>query len=222
MNRTDSPNAAPAPPTATQTAATPTTSPPHILLIDNYDSFSHNLVHALAAAGAHVTVHRNDAITRQEIQDAAPNGIVLSPGPGHPANPRDFGICTDLITRPLPHPTPILGVCLGMQGMAQHTGGHVKSAPEIVHGRASTIHLEPHPLLKGTPNPLEVGRYHSLMVEPNTLPPEWTILGATPDGTPMAMVHATQPWIGLQFHPESILTPQGPIIIQNFVRSCTP
>ncbi len=192
---------------------------PHIVVIDNYDSFTYNLVHALEEAGAHTTTIRNDARDRDGIAALSPDGIVLSPGPGNPANPRDFGVCADLIQAPLP--VPMLGVCLGMQGMAHHTGGSVVPAPSLVHGEADTATISSHPWLKDLPNPLPVGRYHSLAVDAPSLPAEWQSLGSTPDGTLMAMAHRTKPWLGVQFHPESILTPDGPRIIQHFVEACT-
>lgn len=191
---------------------------PHVVVLDNYDSFTYNLVHALEEAGARTTVLRNDATDRAGIAALRPDGIVLSPGPGHPRNRRDFGVCTDLVRDPLP--VPMLGVCLGMQGMALWTGGAVDRAPELVHGEADEAHLAPHPWLQGTPRRIPVGRYHSLRVAADGLPEEWDALGATRDGTLMAIAHRSRPWMGLQFHPESILTPDGPRIIRNFVEAC--
>ncbi len=192
---------------------------PHIVVVDNYDSFTYNLVHALEEAGARTTTIRNDAMDRKGVEALQPDGLVLSPGPGNPANPRDFGVCTDLIQAPMT--VPMLGVCLGMQGMALHTGGTIIAAPSLVHGESDTVHMAPHPWLAGLPSPLTVARYHSLAVDANALPTEWSALGTTTDGTLMAIAHRTQPWLGLQFHPESILTPDGPRIIQNFAEACT-
>lgn len=189
----------------------------NITLIDNYDSFSHNLAHALGAA-ATVTVHRNDAASRESIQSTSPDAIVLSPGPGHPGKPADFGVCAELIAQPLD--VPMLGVCLGMQGMAHHTGATVVAAPSIVHGEADRFAPVDHPIFAGLSGNIQVGRYHSLCVDASTLSSAWQPLGTATDGTLMAMAHRERPWIGLQFHPESILTPAGPTIINNFLEMC--
>ncbi len=188
-----------------------------LLVIDNYDSFTYNLVHGLTAAGAEVTVRRNDAITRSDIEAMRVEGIVLSPGPGSPGVARDVGVCADLIADPLP--VPLLGVCLGMQAMAHYTGGTVRRAPSVVHGEANTITLAPHPCFRGLPESVEVGRYHSLCVE-TPLPRQWQALGSSEDGVLMAMAHRERPWLGLQFHPESILSPTGQTMLQNFVEMC--
>lgn len=189
-----------------------------ILLVDNYDSFTYNLADGLRKEGAHVEVHRNDAVTRQDIERRRPDGIVLSPGPGHPENERDFGVCRQLIEDPLQ--VPMLGVCLGMQGMALHTGGRVLAAPELVHGESSLCELESHPLFDGLKSPQEVARYHSLCVS-EPMPPGWEIT-ARANGIIMAMHHQERPWIGVQFHPESILTPNGQTMLRNFIRMCEP
>ncbi len=188
-----------------------------ILVIDNYDSFTYNLVHGLAAAGADIVVERNDATDRAAIQAKGFDGIVLSPGPGSPAIARDVGVCADLIRRPLD--LPMLGVCLGMQSMAHYTGGTVSRAPQVVHGETSQVALGDHPLFEGLPGSVDVGRYHSLRVE-TPLPADWQALGSTQDGVLMAMAHQTLPWVGVQFHPESILSPQGPSMLANFTRMC--
>ncbi|MGB0651815.1 MAG: anthranilate synthase component II [Thermoplasmatota archaeon] len=194
-------------------------SAPHIVVIDNYDSFTYNLVHALAAAGARTTVVRNDAVSRDEVAALGPDGLVFSPGPGHPAVPRDFGVCADLITNPLD--VPVLGVCLGMQGLAHHTGGRVVPAPEIVHGSASPARLQGgSPLFAGLGDAVDVGRYHSLLVDADSLPAAWRPLAATETGLLMAMEHKERPWYGVQFHPESILTPDGDRMVANFVGAC--
>jgi len=187
-----------------------------LLLVDNYDSFTHNLAAGLHLGGADVTVVRNDAIDRDGVATLGPDGIVLSPGPGHPGVPRDFGVCTDLVRRPLD--VPMLGVCLGMQGMVHHTGGRVIAAPELVHGEASDAELEDHPLFDGVARRTPVGRYHSLCVDAD-LPPAWSPIG-TSGTVVMAVAHQDRPWVGVQFHPESILTPQGPRMLQNFVEMC--
>lgn len=184
-----------------------------VALIDNYDSFSHNLADAVRRAGARVEVHRNDAITPDELNADA---IILSPGPGHPANARDFGICTELIRQPLD--VPMLGVCLGMQGMALHTGGEVGPAPQLVHGESDDVRLAAHGAFNGLEQPVEVGRYHSLCV--TAITEDWQELGRSRDGTLMAMSHRHHPWLGVQFHPESILTPQGQTMIEQFLSTC--
>ncbi|MGB1586591.1 MAG: anthranilate synthase component II [Thermoplasmatota archaeon] len=183
-----------------------------ILLVDNYDSFTHNLADAMRRTGRDVLVARNDAVDRAQIADMQPEAIVLSPGPGHPGNPRDFGVCADLIRKPFD--IPMLGICLGMQGMALHTGGTVGPAPELVHGEADEVHLEG-PRFEGIPQPTAVGRYHSLCVV--DAGPQWHELGRAADGTLMAIEHRERPWLGLQFHPESILTPHGQAIIERFL-----
>ncbi len=187
-----------------------------MIVIDNYDSFTYNLVHGLAKAGADVQVIRNDAIDRAGIADLQPDGIILSPGPGSPDNDRDFGICKDLILEPLG--VPMLGVCLGMQGMAHHAGGRVQRAPEVVHGEASHTTLQPHPIFAGLPTEVQVARYHSLCVTETG--PDWQELGRSDDGILMAMAHRRRPWVGVQFHPESILTPLGQTMLANFVEMC--
>ena len=187
-----------------------------VVVIDNYDSFTHNLVDGLRRAGADVLVHRNDAVTRDDVVALAPDGIVLSPGPGSPDNERDFGVCATLIRDPLD--VPMLGVCLGMQGMALHTGGAVGRAVDVVHGESSPVHLGDHSLFAGVQQPAVVGRYHSLCV--TAAGADWMRLGSTDDGTLMAMAHRARPWIGVQFHPESILTPEGQTMIENFVAMC--
>lgn len=189
-----------------------------ITVIDNYDSFTYNVVHGLAHAGADVSVHRNDAIDRDRLAADRPDGIVLSPGPGHPGVARDFGVCTDLVKRPLD--VPMMGICLGMQGMALHTGGAVDRAPEVVHGETRRFKPHHHVIFDGLPDEIQVGRYHSLCVA--AAPPDaWHDLGRTDDGVLMAMAHRQRPWIGLQFHPESILTPDGQTMIDHFVQMCT-
>jgi para-aminobenzoate synthetase len=190
----------------------------NIVVIDNYDSFTFNLVHGLARAGATPRVFRNDAISRDELAALGPDGLVLSPGPGTPANARDFGVCQHLIQAPIN--VPMLGVCLGMQGMVHHTGGDVIRAPEVVHGESRSFVPRAHAIFAGLGNNLEVGRYHSLTVNPDTLPKEWENLGVTEDGVLMAIGHRTRAWVGLQFHPESILSPDGQKMLDNFVAMC--
>ena len=188
---------------------------PHVLLIDNYDSFTWNLAHALGRAGADVAVHRNDRITLDEAIALCPTHIVLSPGPGRPENPRDFGICTDILANF--HETPLLGVCLGHQGMAWHLGGRVVHAPTVMHGKTTHIRHHGRGLFDGLPNPLQVMRYHSLLVERSSLPDELEVTAETEDGLIMAFAHRHRPWWGVQFHPESIGSPDGERLCARFL-----
>ena len=188
---------------------------PRLLLVDNYDSFTHNLAHGLAKAGARVEVVRNDAVDLQQVRATAPDGVVLSPGPGHPANARDFGVGADLVRHG--GELPIFGVCLGLQGMAHHTGGRVVRAPRPVHGMATRVTLEPYPLFAGLPRTIEAGRYHSLVAHERSLPDEWQVI-ARGDALVMGIAHRTRPMAGVQFHPESILTPHGQRLLRNVVR----
>jgi len=195
-----------------------------ILMIDNYDSFTFNLVQALEAAGADVRVIRNDAIDRAGIEsladDAAANlrGIVVSPGPG---NPDSAGVSMDAVRVAVERKIPLLGVCLGMQAMAQAFGATIRRAPTLVHGEASTIRHDQKGLLAGMPSPFSAARYHSLSVAPDTLPPEFVVTSRTDgDYVVMGIRHLHAPAEGVQFHPESVLTPDGPHLLANFLRQC--
>jgi anthranilate synthase/aminodeoxychorismate synthase-like glutamine amidotransferase len=195
-----------------------------ILMIDNYDSFTYNLVQALEAAGADVRVIRNDAIDRAGIEsladDAAANlrGIVVSPGPG---NPDSAGVSMDAVRVAVDRKIPLLGVCLGMQAMAQAFGATVGRAPTLVHGEASSIRHDQKGLLAGMPSPFSAARYHSLSVAPETLPPEFVVTSRTEgDYVVMGIRHLHAPVEGVQFHPESVLTPEGPHLLANFLRQC--
>lgn len=191
-----------------------------VVIIDNYDSFSYNLYQLIQVeTDAPVEVYRNDALTFEELCAKKPQQVVLSPGPGHPGNPQDFGICADVIRRQKELDCPVLGVCLGHQGIAHYLGGTVISAPEIVHGEsrmmAATLDS---PLFQGLPQPFEAMRYHSLLVEGKTLPPTLKITAwDVENGLPMAIEHTEQPLFGIQFHPESVGTPQGQAILRNFL-----
>jgi anthranilate synthase/aminodeoxychorismate synthase-like glutamine amidotransferase len=193
-----------------------------ILMIDNYDSFTFNLVQALEAAGAEVRVLRNDAIDRAGIEALAADpvanlrGIVVSPGPG---DPDSAGVSMDAIRVGVERRIPTLGVCLGMQSMAQAFGATIVRAPTLVHGEASSIRHDRNGLLAGIPSPFMAARYHSLSVAPGTLPGEFVVTAQTEkDGVVMGIRHLHAPVEGVQFHPESVLTPQGPHLLANFLR----
>lgn len=192
-----------------------------ILLIDNYDSFTYNLVQFLGGLGAELTVAQNDRISLEEVEEMDPSHIVLSPGPGRSERAEDFGICRALIQARMKS-TPILGVCLGMQGIAEVFGGRVISADQIMHGKTSQILHDARGLFASLPVPMEVMRYHSLVVDPQTLPNELEVSAYTPESgdaprTIMGLRHRRWPLFGVQFHPESIGTPQGPALLRNFL-----
>jgi len=193
-----------------------------ILVIDNYDSFTFNLVQALQAAGADVTVVRNDGIDRAGIErlaadaDAHLNGIVISPGPG---DPDDAGVSMDAVRVAADRDIPLLGVCLGMQSMAAAYGGAIVRAPTLVHGEAAEVTHDGAGLLEGMPPAFMAARYHSLCVDPETLPADFRITAMSEsDRVVMGMRHVSKPMEGVQFHPESVLTPQGPHLLANFLR----
>ncbi|WP_421703836.1 anthranilate synthase component II [Aliiroseovarius sp.] len=185
-----------------------------ILLIDNYDSFTYNLVHYLGELGADVQVHRNDALDVQEAMALKPEGILLSPGP---CDPDQAGICLALTEAAAETKTPLLGVCLGHQTIGQAFGGKVVRAGEIVHGKMGTIHHGGGGVFKGLPSPLEGTRYHSLIVERESLPDSLEVTSWLDDGTIMGLSHKTLPIHGVQFHPESIRSEHGHAMLQNFL-----
>ncbi|MBX7067331.1 MAG: aminodeoxychorismate/anthranilate synthase component II [Parachlamydiales bacterium] len=185
-----------------------------LLIIDNYDSFTYNLYQAFAELNPDVKVVKNDAITLEEIEALNPSGIVLSPGPGRP---EDAGICVDVI-REFQGKIPILGVCLGHQAIGLFFGANVARADEIVHGKECLIFHSRKGIFEGMPLPFKAGRYHSLIVE--KLPSELVVDAESPEGLVMGMHHKTIPIYGVQFHPESILTPQGKVILKNFLKVC--
>ncbi|MCJ7701996.1 MAG: aminodeoxychorismate/anthranilate synthase component II [Anaerolineales bacterium] len=187
-----------------------------IVIIDNYDSFTYNLAQYLGELGAEVQVYRNDAHTPVEVEALQPSHILISPGPGYPS---DAGISRDVI-RQLGPQIPILGVCLGHQCIGEVYGGRVVRAPQLMHGKTSPIHHNGDPLFEGVPVPFEATRYHSLIVERETFPAELKITARTVDGQVMALRHSEYPIVGVQFHPESILTPYGKQILKNFLSSC--
>ena len=185
-----------------------------ILLIDNYDSFSYNLYQLVGEVRSDIKVSRNDKITIEEIRDLNPDAIILSPGPGKPEN---AGICVDLV-REFHDEIPILGVCLGHQAICVALGGSVSHAKRLMHGKSSDISLDYDYIFKGLPSQISVGRYHSLSLVEETLPEPLEIISkAKDDGEVMAVKHKQYNVYGLQFHPESILTPDGIIIIENFL-----
>ncbi|HSK75641.1 MAG TPA: aminodeoxychorismate/anthranilate synthase component II [Thermoanaerobaculia bacterium] len=186
-----------------------------ILMVDNYDSFTYNLVQVLTAAGAEVLVLRNDAEPAAAMLARKPDGIVLSPGPGRP---EAAGVCLDLIR--LRPPVPLLGVCLGHQALGVAYGATVDRAPRLMHGKTSPIRHTDAGVFEGLPNPFEATRYHSLEVKEGTLPPEIEPLAWSDDGTLMGLCHKELPYWGVQFHPESVLTGSGPHLLSNFLEIC--
>jgi anthranilate synthase/aminodeoxychorismate synthase-like glutamine amidotransferase len=183
-----------------------------ILVIDNYDSFTYNLVQYLGELGAEMTVRRNDAVTLEEVEAMAPTHIVISPGPG---TPDDGGISLNLI-REFHHDVPILGVCLGHQCIGAAFGGNVDAAPRLMHGKTSDIYHYGHELYNGVPSPFTGMRYHSLIVK-EPLPDCLKVTAFTTEGEIMGLRHQTAPLVGVQFHPESILTEHGKTILENFL-----
>ena len=186
-----------------------------ILVIDNYDSFTYNLVQQMGEIGADLNVVRNDQTTLEAIHTMNPSHIVISPGPG---TPDDAGISLDVIQE-FGAQTPILGVCLGHQCIGQAYGGVVLRAERLMHGKTSMVYHKHDPLFTGVPSPFEATRYHSLVVEEETLPDVLNITAFTEDGEIMGFRHETHPVIGVQFHPESILTPFGPRLLKNFLEN---
>jgi len=184
-----------------------------IILIDNYDSFAFNLVHYLGELGAEVTVHRNDRITAREVMAAEPDAIVLSPGP---CTPSEAGICLELIKQAGPA-IPILGVCLGHQAIGQAFGANVVRAPLPVHGKLSEIRHGGTGVFRGLNGPFLATRYHSLVVERASLPPELSVTAETADRLIMGLAHRELPVHGVQFHPESIVSEHGRVILKNFL-----
>ncbi len=189
-----------------------------ILLIDNYDSFTYNLYQYLCELGADVRVARNDKITLAEIERLAPDGIVISPGPCTPA---EAGISVDLI-RTLGARQPVLGVCLGHQAIGEAYGGRVIRAPKVMHGKTAPILHTGRGVLTGLPSPFTATRYHSLIVERDSLPDCLEVTAESEDGLIMALRHRDHPVEGVQFHPESILTEHGHAMLKTFLNACEP
>lgn len=184
-----------------------------IVLIDNYDSFTFNLVHYLGGLGADVAVHRNDAMSADEVIGMKPDAIVLSPGP---CTPTDAGICLDIIVK-ASDSVPILGVCLGHQAIGQAFGGDVVRAPHPVHGKLSDIRHEEQSVFRGINGSFKATRYHSLVVARDTLPDDLQVTAETSDGLVMGLAHKSRPVHGVQFHPESIASEHGHLILKNFI-----
>jgi anthranilate synthase component 2 len=186
---------------------------PKVALVDNYDSFTWNLVHAIGMLGAEVEVHRNDKITVDALAAARPDAIVISPGP---CTPKEAGISLELVER-LGNRVPIFGVCLGHQAIGAAYGGDVVRAPVPVHGKLSTIKHKGEGVLRGINAPFEATRYHSLVVKRDSMPADLVVTAETDDGLVMAMSHKKHPVHGVQFHPESIASEHGQTILKNFL-----
>ena len=187
-----------------------------LLLIDNYDSFTYNLVHYVGELGAEVVVHRNDALNVQEAMALNPAGILLSPGP---CDPDQAGICLALVEAAAETKTPILGVCLGPQAIGQSFGGKVVRHSEIVHGKMGIMHHKATGVFAGLPTPFEATRYHSLVVDRDSLPECLEVNAELEDGTIMGLRHRELPIHGVQFHPESIRTEHGHKLLDNFLKT---
>ena len=185
-----------------------------LLVLDNYDSFTYNLVQYLQVLHADITVYRNDVVSVGDVMDMSPDAIVISPGP---CTPHEAGISVDLI-RTLGPTVPTLGVCLGHQSIGAAFGGQVVRAPVLMHGKTSPISHDGRRLFEDLPNPFDATRYHSLIVERDGLPDELEVTAQSPDGLIMGMQHCSHPIYGVQFHPESILTAAGPALLRNFLR----
>lgn len=189
---------------------------PRIVVVDNYDSFVYILVQYLGELGARPVVHRHDAVTLQQVRDAEPDGVLISPGPGRP---EDAGVSNDVLEE-LSGEVPIFGVCLGLQCIATVFGGEVVRAPEVMHGKTSKIRHGDSGVFQSLPNPLEATRYHSLIAERSSLPDSLEVTASTADGLVMGLRHSDH-WVeGVQFHPESVLTSGGRAMIENFLAAC--
>ena len=186
-----------------------------ILMIDNYDSFTFNIVQYLGQMGEDVQVYRNDKITLDDIQKLKPQAIFLSPGPG---SPREAGITVDVV-REFHKTVPLMGICLGHQSIGYAFGGDIVRAERIMHGKVSPVQHDGKTIFAGLPNPFTAGRYHSLVVRPETLPDCLEVSARTAEGEIMGLRHKEYPVEGIQFHPESVLTPQGKRIIRNFLKN---
>jgi anthranilate synthase/aminodeoxychorismate synthase-like glutamine amidotransferase len=189
-----------------------------LLLIDNYDSFTYNLVQAFMVLGAEVLVHRNDRISVDEARALKPTHLCISPGPG---TPYDAGVSMQMIAA-FAGQVPVLGVCLGHQSLVEVFGGKVVRAARLMHGKTSYVHHDGRGILAGLPEPFEAGRYHSLIAQPQSLPDVLEVAARTDEGEIMAVRHRDLAVEGVQFHPESVLTPQGPLLMDNFLQQRSP
>ena len=189
-----------------------------LLLIDNYDSFTYNLVQAFMVLGADVLVHRNDQITVDEARALKPTHLCISPGPG---TPHDAGVSMQMIAA-FAGQVPVLGVCLGHQSLVEVFGGKVVRAARLMHGKTSRVHHDGGGVLAGLPDPFEAGRYHSLIAQPQSLTDVLEVSSRTDEGEIMGVRHRELSVEGVQFHPESVLTPQGPLLMDNFLRQRSP
>jgi anthranilate synthase component II len=187
---------------------------PRVLVVDNYDSFVYNLVQELGELGAEPVVFRNDAIDVAGIRAERPDAVLISPGPGRP---EDGGVSLEAITS-LAGEIPLLGVCLGHQCIGQAYGGDVVVAPQLMHGKTSEIHHDGRGIFAGLPNPFVATRYHSLVVSPDSVPDDLVVTATSTDGVVMGLRHRSLPVVGVQFHPESVLTASGPALLANFLR----
>lgn len=186
-----------------------------ILVVDNYDSFVYNLVQYLQQLHAEVTVQRNDEARPEAVGDF--DGVLLSPGPG---TPEDAGVCMPMVAAAARSQVPLLGVCLGHQAIAAQFGGVVRQAPELLHGKTSQVHHDGRGVFAGVPDPFRATRYHSLALDPQTVPAELEVSATTDSGVIMALRHRWLPIEGVQFHPESVLTEHGHLMLANFLTRC--
>ena len=189
-----------------------------LLLIDNYDSFTYNLVQAFMVLGAEVLVRRNDEITVEQAFGLEPTHLCISPGPG---TPQGAGVSMGMIEA-FAGRVPVFGVCLGHQSLVEVFGGKVVRAGRLMHGKTSLVHHDGRGVFAGLPNPFQAGRYHSLIAQRDTIPPSLEVTAWTPEGEIMGVRHRELMVEGVQFHPESILTPDGPVLMGNFLRTSTP
>ena len=190
---------------------------PRLLLIDNYDSFTYNLVQAFMVLGADVLVHRNDQITVEEAKALAPSHVCISPGPG---TPYDAGVSMKMIEA-FAGQVPVFGVCLGHQSITEVFGGKVVRAGRLMHGKTSMVTHDGRAILERMPEPFQAGRYHSLIAQPDSLPADLEVTARTPEGEIMGVRSKTLNVEGVQFHPESVLTPEGPVLMGNFLKQRT-
>ena len=188
-----------------------------LLLIDNYDSFTFNLVHYFGELGLYVKVYRNDCLSVEEILALQPRGIVLSPGP---CTPNEAGVCLAVVKAAAETDIPLLGVCLGHQVVGQAFGGIIQPGKRPMHGKVTLIYHDDHPLFGNIPNPFLAARYHSLVVDPTDLPSCLTITAQDKEKTIMALSHQDKPIYGVQFHPESIASEYGHVFLKNFIQIC--